>query len=129
MWFQVHQMQKDLLWFAVIRNNSLYRFLHLFKSDNSDQQYLMLTTARKHLGAGGPKRILHTLPPLVFQAYQLAFKYYSEREQVSDDGIGSDSFLCVGVVFVCLGALLCGVYSLLPSLVVCLYFSSKVDEL
>ncbi|KAK3888494.1 hypothetical protein Pcinc_007453 [Petrolisthes cinctipes] len=59
----------------------LARFLHLFKSDNSDQQYLMLTTARKHLGAGGPKRILHTLPPLVFQAYQLAFKYYSEREQ------------------------------------------------
>lgn len=60
----------------------IYRFLHLFKSTNSDQQYLILTTARKHLGAGGNKRVLYTLPPLVFQAYQLAFKYYAEREEV-----------------------------------------------
>lgn len=59
-----------------------YRFLHLFKSTNSDQQYLILTTARKHLGAGGNKRVLYTLPPLVFQAYQLAFKYHAEREEV-----------------------------------------------
>ncbi|XP_064107288.1 vacuolar protein sorting-associated protein 35-like isoform X2 [Macrobrachium nipponense] len=59
----------------------LARFLHLFKSTNSDQQYLILTTARKHLGAGGNKRVVYTLPPLVFQAYQLAFKYYKEREE------------------------------------------------
>ncbi|KAG0716858.1 Vacuolar protein sorting-associated protein 35 [Chionoecetes opilio] len=58
----------------------LARFIHLFKSENSDQQYLILTTARKHLGAGGNKRLLYTLPPLVFQAYQLAFKYHTERD-------------------------------------------------
>ncbi|CAL4064925.1 unnamed protein product [Meganyctiphanes norvegica] len=59
----------------------LARFIHNFKSDNSDQQYLILTTARKHLGNGGNKRVVYTLPPLIFAAYQLAFKYYSEREE------------------------------------------------
>ncbi len=59
------------------------RFIHLFKSSSSDQQYLILTTSRKHLAAGGNKRVLYTLPPLVFQAYQLAFKYHQERDVVS----------------------------------------------
>ena len=62
---------------------SFLRFIHLFKSSSNDQQYLILTTARKHLTAGGNKRVLYTLPPLVFQAYQLAFKYHQERDVVS----------------------------------------------
>ncbi|KAJ8340134.1 hypothetical protein SKAU_G00347670 [Synaphobranchus kaupii] len=51
------------------------RFIHLLHSDDLDQQYLILNTARKHFGAGGNQRIRHTLPPLVFAAYQLAFRY------------------------------------------------------
>ncbi|PKU36551.1 vacuolar protein sorting-associated protein 35 [Limosa lapponica baueri] len=35
----------------------------------------ILNTARKHFGAGGNQRIRFTLPPLVFAAYQLAFRY------------------------------------------------------
>jgi hypothetical protein len=35
----------------------------------------ILNTARKHFGAGGNQRIRYTLPPLVFAAYQLAFRY------------------------------------------------------
>ncbi|MCL4121914.1 UNVERIFIED_CONTAM: hypothetical protein GTU68_005500 [Idotea baltica] len=57
------------------------KFLHLFKADSNDLQYLILSTTQKHLGAGGSKRIIHTLPPVIFQAYQLAFKYYSCREE------------------------------------------------
>lgn len=60
----------------------LGRFIHLLKSDESDQQYLILSTARKHFCTGGPTRIKFTLPPLVFQAYQLAFKYMADQ---SDD--------------------------------------------
>lgn len=59
----------------------LARFIHQFKSDVPDQQYLILTGARKILGAGGPLRIKHTLPPLIFQAYQLAYKYKSLRKE------------------------------------------------
>lgn len=44
------------------------RLVHLLCSDTDlDQQYLILTTARKHLSGGGSLRLPHTLPPLVFQ--------------------------------------------------------------
>ncbi|KAG8286139.1 Vacuolar protein sorting-associated protein 35 [Homalodisca vitripennis] len=56
------------------------RFIHHLRSEIPDQQYLILSTARKHLG-GGDRRIRHTLPPLVFQAYQLAFKYSNMRDE------------------------------------------------
>ncbi|NXA45551.1 VPS35 protein, partial [Nothocercus julius] len=59
------------------------RFIHLLRSDDPDQQYLILNTARKHFGAGGNQRIRFTLPPLVFAAYQLAFRY-KENSKVDD---------------------------------------------
>ncbi|XP_037941563.1 vacuolar protein sorting-associated protein 35-like [Teleopsis dalmanni] len=57
------------------------RFIHLMKSDEPDTQYKILQAARKHLGSGGPQRIKHVLPPLIFAAYQLAFKYKAIAEQ------------------------------------------------
>ncbi|KAK9687129.1 Vacuolar protein sorting-associated protein 35 [Popillia japonica] len=59
----------------------LARFIHQFRSTVSDQQYLILIAARKILGAGGQMRIKHTLPPLVFQAYQLAYKYRDNKKE------------------------------------------------
>ncbi|AWP02045.1 Vacuolar protein sorting-associated protein 35 [Scophthalmus maximus] len=59
------------------------RFIHLLHSDDPDQQYLILNTARKHFGAGGNQRIRYTLPPLVFAAYQLAFRY-KENSSLDD---------------------------------------------
>ncbi|XP_055627819.1 vacuolar protein sorting-associated protein 35 isoform X2 [Toxorhynchites rutilus septentrionalis] len=53
------------------------RFVHLLRSDDPDTQYKILTAARKHFGLGGQQRIRYVLPPLVFQAYQLAYKYKS----------------------------------------------------
>ncbi|XP_075165335.1 vacuolar protein sorting 35 [Haematobia irritans] len=55
------------------------RFIHLLKSDDADMQYKILQTARKHLAAGGPLRIKFLLPPLVFSAYQLAYKYKDQE--------------------------------------------------
>lgn len=57
------------------------RFANLMVADSADQQYLIVMTARKHFGNGGNKRIRYTLPPLVFQSYQLAFKYHSLCDQ------------------------------------------------
>lgn len=53
------------------------RFVHLLKSDNPDMQYKILQSARKYFGLGGTQRIKHVLPPLIFQAFQLANKYKS----------------------------------------------------
>lgn len=59
----------------------LGRFIHLLRSDIPDQQYLILSTARKHFGAGGNRRIKYSLPPIVFQAYQLAFRYKTLKNE------------------------------------------------
>lgn len=56
------------------------RFVHLIKSDDPDMQYKILQSARKHLGVGGSARIKHVLPPLIFQAYQLAFNFKAISE-------------------------------------------------
>lgn len=53
------------------------RFVHLLRSADPDMQYKILQTARKHFGQGGTQRIRHVLPPLIFQAFQLANKYKS----------------------------------------------------
>ncbi|XP_064466793.1 vacuolar protein sorting-associated protein 35-like [Ornithodoros turicata] len=59
------------------------RLANLMVAETADQQYMILTTARKHFGAGGNKRTRYTLPPLVFHAYQLAFKY--KELSIEDD--------------------------------------------
>ncbi|XP_034949457.1 vacuolar protein sorting-associated protein 35 isoform X1 [Chelonus insularis] len=59
----------------------LGRLIHHFKSETADQQYMILSAARKHFSAGGNKRIKYTLPAIVFQAYQLAFTYKAIKDQ------------------------------------------------
>lgn len=54
------------------------------KSDEPDLQFQILMTEREHFSQGGNKRICYTLPPLVFQAYQLALIYSARKEQVSN---------------------------------------------
>ncbi|XP_014098973.2 vacuolar protein sorting-associated protein 35 isoform X1 [Bactrocera oleae] len=56
------------------------RFIHYMRADEPDMQYKILQTSRKHLGVGGPQRIKHVLPPLIFSAYQLAYKYRAISE-------------------------------------------------
>ncbi|KAG7300657.1 hypothetical protein JYU34_014965 [Plutella xylostella] len=59
----------------------LARLIHHFKSDSPDQQYLILTTARSALQGGGARRVQHSLPPVLFHAYRLAFTYHQIRDQ------------------------------------------------
>lgn len=51
------------------------RFVHQLKSDNPDTQYEILQTTIKHFSRGGPERIKHVLPSLIYQAFQLAYTY------------------------------------------------------
>lgn len=57
------------------------RFIHLLQGDSADQQYMVLNAARKQFAIGGNARIRHTLPPIIFAAYQLAVKYYQLRNE------------------------------------------------
>ncbi|KAI8988921.1 vacuolar protein sorting-associated protein 35 [Pilobolus umbonatus] len=56
------------------------RMIHLFKSDNEDTQFLLLSAARKQFGDGG-QRIRYTFPPLIASAVQLARRYKVQEEQ------------------------------------------------
>jgi len=51
--------------------NLVARLVHHLASPNSDGQYRVLLAARRHFGQGGPKRLRHTLPPLIFSGLQL----------------------------------------------------------
>ena len=44
--------------------------------------FQVLNTARKHFGNGGNRRLRHTLPPVVFAAYKLAFRFKELKEEV-----------------------------------------------
>ncbi|XP_068894680.1 vacuolar protein sorting-associated protein 35 isoform X2 [Tenebrio molitor] len=59
----------------------LARFIHQLRSNVADDQYLILTAARKILGGGGSQRMKYTLPPLLFQAYLLAYKYKEIKDE------------------------------------------------
>ncbi|XP_012271457.1 vacuolar protein sorting-associated protein 35 isoform X2 [Orussus abietinus] len=76
----MHGIEEDPEDFAE-EQGLLGRLIHHFKSETADQQYMILSAARKHFSTGGNKRIKFTLPPIVFQAYQLAFTYKSLRDQ------------------------------------------------
>nr|CAG4635924.1 EOG090X00QE [Eubosmina coregoni]SVE69626.1 EOG090X00QE [Eubosmina coregoni] len=63
--------------------NLMARLIHLLAAEESDldQQYRMLTSSRKQFGAGGPRRIPFTLPPLIYEAFKLARKYFDARQE------------------------------------------------
>ncbi|CAG2164930.1 unnamed protein product [Oppiella nova] len=69
----------------------LSRFIHflflpqsLQNSTQLDNYYLLLSSARKILSSGGPKRIRYTYPSLVFEALKLALKYSAEGDSSED---------------------------------------------
>ncbi|CAG8503241.1 24133_t:CDS:10 [Dentiscutata erythropus] len=62
----------------------LARIIHLFKSDDLDNQFMLLSTARKQFAEGG-ERIRYTFPPLVASAVKLARRYL-QFQQRDDDG-------------------------------------------
>nr|SVE74010.1 EOG090X00QE [Daphnia barbata] len=63
--------------------NLMARMIHLLAAEETDldQQYRMLTAARKQFGAGGARRIPFTLPPLIYEAFKLARKYFDVRQE------------------------------------------------
>ena len=61
------------------------RLVLMLKADDAvpDMQYQILSSAKKQLSHGGPKRICVTLPPLCISAFLLAKQYHQLKDQVS----------------------------------------------
>ena len=57
------------------------RFITLLNSDVADVQYQILNTTKTKLSVGGEQRIKYTMPPLVFQAFKLARRYATLKEE------------------------------------------------
>ena len=45
--------------------------VHQLRTDDPDEHFQILKTAREHFSTGGPQRVRHTLPPLAFSALQV----------------------------------------------------------
>lgn len=65
-----------------MEQNLVASLVHLFETDNAEQLFAMYVASRKHFGQGGPKRIKHTLTPLIFRALKLAVRL---KEQEGED--------------------------------------------
>ena len=80
------------LCFKVQKLDCMYK-THFYQSGhkNTDVLSQMLNTARKYFGTGGDQRIVYTLPPLVFAAFNLVRAYQSLQEEVSS--------ICLSFVF------------------------------
>jgi hypothetical protein len=65
--------------------NLVARLVHHLACPNSEGQYRVLLAARRHFGQGGPKRLRHTLPPLIFSGLQLVRQLHAQ----SADGEGA----------------------------------------
>jgi len=63
--------------------------VHLFDNQDLEQLFAMYSAARKHFSQGGPKRIKHTLTPLIFRVLRLAVMLKpagtSEETESADD--------------------------------------------
>ena len=58
--------------------NLVARLVHQLSCPESEEQYRMLLAARRHFGQGGPARLRHTLPPLVFAGLQLVRELHAK---------------------------------------------------
>ena len=58
----------------IIEQNLVASLVSLFENENPSILFAIYIAVRKHFGQGGPKRVSHTLPPLVFRSLKLALR-------------------------------------------------------
>jgi len=61
------------------------RLFHLIRNEDTDVQYQLYATARKHYGQGGTQRIVYSLPPLVFGSLELAARVRDREANTEDE--------------------------------------------
>ncbi|XVE87460.1 hypothetical protein DITRI_Ditri18aG0119200 [Diplodiscus trichospermus] len=60
--------------------NSVARLIQLLYNDDPEEMFKIICTVRKHILAGGPKRLPFTVPPLVFSSLKLVRQLQGQEE-------------------------------------------------
>ncbi|GMH06564.1 hypothetical protein Nepgr_008404 [Nepenthes gracilis] len=60
--------------------NSVARLIHMLHNEDPKEMFKIITTVRKHILAGGLKRLPYTVPPLVFSSLKLVRRLQNQDE-------------------------------------------------
>lgn len=69
--------------------NSVARLVHMLYNDDPEEMLKIITTVRKHILLGGPKRLPFTIPPLVFSALKLVRRLPSQDAEVAGNEVSA----------------------------------------
>lgn len=70
--------------------NSVARLIQMLHSDDPEEMLKIISTVRKHILTGGPKRLPFTVPPLVFSSLKLVRRLQGQDENVvGEDGLAT----------------------------------------
>lgn len=65
--------------------NSVSRLIQMLYNDDPEEMFKIIDTVRKHILAGGPKRLPFTVPPLVFSSLKLVRQLQGQEENPFGD--------------------------------------------
>ncbi|KAL5557482.1 hypothetical protein UlMin_039718 [Ulmus minor] len=65
--------------------NSVARLIQMLYNDDPEEMFKIISTVRKHIMTGGPKRLLFTTPPLVFSTLKLVRRVQGQDENPFGD--------------------------------------------
>ncbi|KAJ4964787.1 hypothetical protein NE237_016636 [Protea cynaroides] len=65
--------------------NSVARLIHMLSNDDPEEMLKIICTVRKHILAGGPKRVTFTIPPLIFSALKLVRRLQGQEGEVAGE--------------------------------------------
>ncbi|KAL7223794.1 hypothetical protein ACSBR1_025278 [Camellia fascicularis] len=63
--------------------NSVARLIQMLYNDDPEEMLKIVCTVRKHILAGGPKRLPFTVPPLIFNALKLVRRLQGQEENAA----------------------------------------------
>ncbi|XP_020529558.1 vacuolar protein sorting-associated protein 35B isoform X3 [Amborella trichopoda] len=66
--------------------NSVARLIHMLVNEDHEEMMKIITTVRRHILQGGPKRLPFTIPPLIFSALKLVRGLQGQE----GDGVGEE---------------------------------------
>ncbi|TMW88113.1 vacuolar protein sorting-associated protein 35B-like isoform X1 [Solanum pennellii] len=67
--------------------NSVARLIHVLYNDEPEEMLKIICTVRKHIMAGGPKRLTFTVPPLSFSALKLVRRLQGQDGDVAGEEV------------------------------------------
>ncbi|GAV56721.1 Vps35 domain-containing protein [Cephalotus follicularis] len=65
--------------------NSVARLIHMLYNDDPGEMLKIISTVRKHIMAGGPRRLSFTVPSLIFSALRLVRQLQSQNGDVAGE--------------------------------------------